>query len=169
MGGSQSANADNDKDKTDGVSSVHTVADKIDRSTGSQFTVIRFHGSSAAAVAGLVFALVILYVIYRIVQWRKARLHTMRDTEMPATKEGGPWQGARHPDFGPFGHGLEGGEGAVNRNRDYDNQGYCLECMSRPSAGLAPYGGDRQAGQGLRAPAEGAGAPDILGGHYNNQ
>ena len=162
MGGSQST----EKDK-DGTHSVHTVADKIDSSSGSQFTIIRFHGSSVAIITGLMAAVIVCYLVYRFVQWRKARRCAEKGAEAPAVRADRIWR--VDPRQGQFGLGPEGQaqEGGMRRaNRDYDNEGFCLECGSRPGAGPPPCGGAGASYGGLRAPGEGA--PDVMAGHYNN-
>ena len=54
----------------------NTVADKVDKlhTMSHDFTVLRLHGDTGALIAGSLAILLLFYIIYRAVMWRRAKL-----------------------------------------------------------------------------------------------
>ena len=54
----------------------NVVADTVDKSHIStrDFTILRLHGDTGALIAGSLASLLLFYVVYRTVLWRRARI-----------------------------------------------------------------------------------------------
>ena len=54
----------------------NNVADLVDKSniTTSDFTILKLHGATGSLIAGSVATVVVMYVVYRAVLWRRERM-----------------------------------------------------------------------------------------------
>ena len=77
----------------------HIVAEKVDKSQSfsKQFTILRLHGDTGALIAGSLATLLLLYVAYRGVLWKRAKMQREREVmqrerevQVPRAVWGGP-------------------------------------------------------------------------------
>ena len=76
------------------------VADSVDISNNlsKDFTILRIHGDTGALIAGSVATLLLIYVIYRGILWKRAKMGAGRREPQDGQRavwgnpEGSPWR-----------------------------------------------------------------------------
>jgi hypothetical protein len=144
----------------------HISGETIDKSIGqSQFTILRFHGHTGAILASIVGVAIGLFVMYRIVVWRRNKWLAAKAARSEEISRGMEQRPAvpRMMGIGQFSNGRYMNHHAAAAPC---NDEICNDCGGRaappifqPAYGAGPGGGPGAAmGQAVQ--------PDRLGGHF---